>query len=58
MNTRLPFVEEEDREEYLKDYVEACKHSSIVKRLVDEQSGEEFYEVTLNIISGVISKPL
>lgn len=57
VNTRLPFVKQDDKEEYLKDFKKLVKKSSLVKSVIDETSHQKFYELSTNIMTGVISKP-
>lgn len=57
INTRLSFVSEDDKKEYLRDFVEAVKHSSMVKTIVDENSKEKSYKIFTNMLAGVVSKP-
>lgn len=57
-NTRLPYVNEEDKEVYIKDYSEAVKKGKRVKRFNNENTGEIFYELSFKIITGVVNKPL
>lgn len=57
-NVRLRFVDEEDKEAYITDYLKACKESRYTKIVVDEQNGEKFVEVSQNIITGVVCKQL
>lgn len=58
MNYRLPFVEEEDKEEYLRDYKDEVKKIQFVKITEDEKTGEKIFNFTIDTICGVISKPL
>lgn len=55
-NTRLRFVKEEDKEEYIKDFVKACKEASEITIVVDEKSGERIVEAFLHVITGVVFK--
>lgn len=57
VNARLPFIEEDDRESYMKDYIEETKKTKIVKIVTDEKTNEKIVLASLDIISGVVSKP-
>lgn len=57
-NTRLPYVKEEDKESYIRDFLDGVKQGKMVKQVIDENTGRKFYEVTANFITGIISKPL
>lgn len=58
VNIRLPFVEEDDRQEYLNDYISGSKNSSLAKILIDEKTGETLIEVHHDITTGMAFKPL
>lgn len=58
VNYRLPFVEKDDKQEYLRDYKEEVKKTKLVKIIEDKETGEKTFDATFDIIIGVISKPL
>lgn len=58
VNYRLPYVEEADKEEYIRDYKREVENGKLVKIINDEKTGEKLYDVTFDTICGIISKPL
>lgn len=58
VNIRLPFVEEDDRQEYLKDYILGSKNSSLAKTLIDEETGEKIVEMHHDVTTGSAIKRL
>lgn len=56
LNTRLPFVEEDDREEYMKDFIDKTKQSKLVKLVNDEKTKKETIHASVNMVTGIISK--
>lgn len=56
-NHRLPFVEELDRQAYLRDYIELTKAGDRVKVIIGEENKQNMIEFFNNIITGVVSKP-
>lgn len=57
INTRLPFVDKRDKEEYLQDFISEAKKSSLVKLITNGKNSEKYYEIHTNIITGIASKP-
>lgn len=57
VNTRLKFIQEEGKEEYLKDFIEECKKSSMVKLITLENMDQKYFKLSNKMIIGVISKP-
>lgn len=57
-NKRLPFIEEKERAEYLKDYVEECRKTKMVRMVVDDKTNEEFVDTSFDLITGIMSKPI
>lgn len=51
-------MKEEDKDAYIKDYLEGVRRGRMVKIIDFEHTGDIIYEVTTNMITGVISKPL
>lgn len=58
VNHHLPFVKEEDKSAYIKDYLEAMKKTSKVKCITDGEKNQRYFELSYNIIAGVATKPL
>lgn len=56
MNTRLPFVKEEDKEEYVNDFYEESKKTKFVKCVSTDENGKRTYSITVDVITGVASK--
>lgn len=56
VNTRLPFIEEDDKETYLEDYLKAMKKASMIKAIENKEKGETCFELSSVIITGVVSK--
>lgn len=57
VNKRLPFDEEKDKEEYVKDYLEECKTTDMVKIAIENKTKEETLYSYLDFINGIMSKP-
>lgn len=57
LNGRLPYIEETDRQAYVKDYVEEIKKCSRVKQIISRNGEDRLFEISGNIITGVITKP-
>lgn len=57
-NYRLPLVKEEDKDEYLRDFINEVKKSKVMKIIKDQKTGEKFFEYTADLIYGIASKPL
>lgn len=58
LDTRLIFIDDKDKTEYNKDFVEANKRTSFVKYVSKNENGNKILSVTLDLITGVVSKPL
>lgn len=54
---RLEYVEETDKEEYLKDFIKYNKESNMVNLIVNQQTKERIYETPLDIITVAATKP-
>lgn len=57
-NRRLPFVAEEDRDEYMKDYVAECKKTKRVKIVKTDNTKKNIIHTYYDLITGVMSKPI
>lgn len=58
VNIRLPFVEETDKEEYVRDYLKEIRRAKRMSVIIDDKTQEEILSADLFVVTGLIEKPL
>lgn len=58
MNTRLPFIEDDDRQNYLNDFINETKKTNLVEIFTDGKTNTTMVHSTLGLITGIVSKPM
>lgn len=58
LNFQLPSVDEEDKEFYLRDYLEEIKKTSFMEIVTNQITGEKLFRLPEIFLVGVVSKPL
>lgn len=56
VNNRMCVVEEEDKECYLRDYLAEMEGARLINIISNQQNGSKFYELSEELIFGVMSK--
>lgn len=58
VNIRFPFIQDADKEEYMRDYIEETKRTKMTKVVVDEKTQEKIARADVFVVTGIIEKPL